>query len=55
MKASSCQGLIPALSALTLLAAGCGGGGSSSSVVNPTDSLHEIDTSGEQGGIVRAG
>lgn len=52
MKASSCQGLIPALSALTLLAAGCGGGGSSSSVVNPTDSLNEIDTSGEQDGIV---
>jgi|GEM_PF-2551244 len=52
MKATPSHSLITALSALTLIAAGCGGGGSSSSAGNPTSSLNEIDTSGEPDGVV---
>ncbi len=52
MKARPNQRLTAALSALALLAAGCGGGGSSSPSVNPTESLNGIDTSIDQDGVV---
>ncbi|MDG1049339.1 MAG: hypothetical protein P8R46_03955 [Planctomycetota bacterium] len=53
MKPNSTKGLTATLSALALVATGCGGGSTTSApAVDPTASLDEIDTSDELDGVV---